>query len=149
MIVPAPLYLLKAPETCWKCGASIEVFAMLSTRAEKFCDEDGICIFSNLSDLQPRLLEYLKTQSKSFQLRYSATMDDSYYANTCESCESLIGDYFLHSEPDSALFPTNEEEAAIVQITEIPIEPPIEFEATLNFGDSCDLIWSHGKHIGF
>lgn len=35
---------------------------------------------------------------------YGETVQHSYWANTCEHCGALQGDFFLHSEPDSPFF---------------------------------------------
>ena len=39
----------------------------------------------------------------------------TYYANHCERCEALQGDFYLHSEPGGAFFPEFEGNDAYVQ----------------------------------
>lgn len=73
------------------------------------------------NDVQARLSQL----SQSFRLAYSAATQNSYWANHCEHCGTLLGDHELYCEPDGAFMPSNEAAASGIQLLQIP-EP---FEA--------------------
>jgi hypothetical protein len=73
-------YYRYAFQSCWKCNKEIIVFS--------WNDE----------------IPALKPIPKTIQLRYSRTAGHKYWANTCPYCDSIQGDFFLHSEPDSPFF---------------------------------------------
>jgi hypothetical protein len=71
--------------------------------------------------VQDRLIQL----SQVFRLGYSAATLNSYWANHCEHCGTLLGDHELHCEPDGAFMPSSEAVAANIQLLQI-LEP---FEA--------------------
>jgi len=68
-----------------------------------------------------------------------------YYANTCPKCRVLYGDFFLHAEPGAPFFPTDEEDAKLLYIKEIPISKTV-LNAGLNLGLG-QMILSNAKRI--
>ncbi len=72
-------------------------------------------------DVQDRLTRV----SPFYRLGRSEATLNSYWANHCEHCGTLLGDHELHCEPDGAFMPSNEAAAANIQLQQIP-EP---FEA--------------------
>jgi hypothetical protein len=50
----------------------------------------------------------------------------------------------VHSEPGGPFFPTSEEEAIHLTVVEIPLDGPVEVEASLGMG-AGDLILEHAK----
>jgi len=69
-----------------------------------------------------------------------------YFANTCPKCGVMSGDFFLHSEPGAPFFPTEEEEAKSLYMTEIPLSGSITAKASLCLGTG-DLILENAKKI--
>jgi hypothetical protein len=63
----------------------------------------------------------------SFRLAHSPATLNSYWANHCEHCGSLLGDHELHCEPDGAFVPASEAAAANIQL--MLIESPFEAAA--------------------
>jgi hypothetical protein len=72
-------------------------------------------------DVQDRLSQL----SQFFRLAHSDATQNSYWANHCEHCGTLLGDHELYCEPDGAFLPSSEAAAAGIQLLQIP-EP---FEA--------------------
>jgi hypothetical protein len=77
---------------CWKCNREIIVFAWPNE--------------SSHDNIQPKITPIPKT----IQYRFSKTVGDKYWANVCQYCQSIQGDFFLYSEPDGAFFALNCEE---------------------------------------
>jgi hypothetical protein len=69
--------------------------------------------------------DQLKQISPCYRVGYSAVTLNSYWANHCEHCGTLLDDHELHCEPEGAFVPASEPAAAAIQISQIP-EP---FEA--------------------
>ncbi len=139
-----PLYLVGMKIACWKCSEKMPAVALLAPNVEDMDDE--ICILTDVVGLPSNILEYVQKRVPTFRFRYSKTVGSKYYANTCPSCSMLSGDFFLHSEPSAPFFPTGEEEAARLYLTEIPIKSPVFIQAGYHMGTG-DLILNHARRI--
>jgi Competence protein CoiA-like family len=85
--VPIPeTHFRTAYNDCWKCGKEMLIFVWRG---------DSIH-----NDKSPNGIE----KPKTIQFRYSKMAGTEYWANTCPYCNSIQGDFFLYSEPDSPLF---------------------------------------------
>src|ERR1700722_8044236 len=73
------------------------------------------------------VLDQLKQISPSFRLAYSALTLNSYWANHCEHCGTLLDDHELHCEPEGAFMPSSESAAAAIQMS--AIQAPFEAAA--------------------
>jgi hypothetical protein len=79
-------YFRTAYNDCWKCGKEILIFVWPSDSMHSHKLPNGI------------------ERPKTIQFRYSKMAGTKYWANTCPYCNSIQGDFFLFSEPDSPLF---------------------------------------------
>ncbi len=77
---------------CWKCKREIIVFAW---------PKDGMHDDSALK---------AKPIPRTVQYRFSKTVGNKYWVNTCPYCQSIQGDFFLYGEPDSPFIAVNIEE---------------------------------------
>ena len=118
--------------------------AILAPNIEKL--DRQVCILSDITELPEEVLGYIQNRVPSFKLKYSQTVGRKYYANTCPECGSLSGDFFLHSEPGAPFFPTDEQEASLLYMTEIPIERAISVQASFHIGTG-ELILDRAKKI--
>jgi len=139
-----PLYLVGMKIGCWKCGKRMPVVALLAPHIEDVAGE--VCILSDIISLPKEVLEYIQKRVPTFKYKYSKTVESKYFANTCPSCGMLSGDFFLHSEPGAAFFPTDDEEASLLYLTEIPIQAPINIQAGFHLGTG-DLILNNARKI--
>lgn len=92
------------------------------------------------------VLSYIQKRAPTFRLRSSRMAGQKYYANTCPKCGVIFGDFFLHAESGAPFFPTDEDAAKTLYMTEIPLSREIEVEASLDMGVG-DLIFSNAKRI--
>jgi len=139
-----PLYLVGMKIHCWKCKSRMPVVTILAPRVKGM--DDQVCILTNITELPNIVLQYVQKRVPTFKLKYSKTVGQKYYANTCKNCGSISGDFFLHSEPGAPFFPTDEQEASSLYMTEIPIENPLSVRAAWSIGTG-DLILNHAKRI--
>ena len=65
------------------------------------------------SILQEKINSKLKIRrfTESFKLAYSKTAGARYFMNHCQHCGAKLGDFFMHSEPGGAFFPTSPAQA--------------------------------------
>lgn len=77
---------------CWKCKREIVVFAW---------PKDGMH-----NNSAPKV----NPPPRTVQYRFSKTVGDKYWVNTCPYCQSIQGDFFLYSEPDGPFFALDCEE---------------------------------------
>ena len=64
----------------------------------------------------------------------------------CLKCGILTGEFFLDAEPGAPFFPTTDEEAKSLYITEIPTKNTIFIDASIRMGVG-ELIFKNAKRI--
>jgi hypothetical protein len=69
----------------------------------------------------------LKQISPPFRMAYSSVTLNSYWANHCEHCGTLLDDHELHCEPEGAFMPSSESAAAAIQLSSV--QAPFEAAA--------------------
>ena len=108
--------------------------------------EGEVCTLTGITELPEKVLTYIKGRVPSFKLKFSKTIKQKYYANTCPKCSMLSGDFHLHSEPGAPFFPTEDHEAASLYMTEVPIPGQIQVQAS--FARGCgELILNNAQRI--
>ena len=131
--------------SCWRCGAKMPVVAILAPMVEG--TEGEVCILSEVTELSEAVLAYIQGRVPTFRLQFSKTIGEKYYASTCLKCGVLSGDFHLHSEPGAPFFPTDEQEAASLYMTEIPASGPIHARASISMGCG-ELILNNARRMG-
>lgn len=143
LTVSPPIYMVGMKIGCWKCGERMPVVALLAPTVEGI---DEACVLSDVVALPGDILSYVQKRVPTFQFRYSKTVKAKYFANICPNCGTLSGDFFLHSEPGAPFFPTCEEEARLLYLTEVPVQGPVCIRASFHVGTG-ELILDHAKRI--
>ena len=142
--ISPPLFLIGKKIWCWRCQTKMSVVAILAPHVED--TENQVCILSDIVELPKDVLSYIQKRVPTFKLKFSKTVEQKYYANTCPNCGVLSGDFFLHSEPDAPFFPTDEEKAQSLYLTKIPLSNSIVAKASLSMGCG-ELILNNAKKI--
>lgn len=114
------IFIVEGQRTCWKCnhltrviglgvGEFVHIYeASGKPKYELFEDhtEPGeelhLAWADEEKDVPPKLLQYLKA-NYSVKTGYSKTTGGKTFANHCDSCGALQGNWFLFHEPDSPL----------------------------------------------
>ena len=144
LTVNPPLFLIGKKIHCWHCQAKLSVVALLALDVvDSFGD---VCVFSNLTKMPEEVASFIQRRVPTFKYRFSKTVEQKYYANTCPKCGYISGDFHLHSEPGAPFFPCEEAEAKSLFITEIPLSGPIEIEASPSCGVG-ELIIENARRI--
>lgn len=149
------IFVVESKQRCWKCGNTTTViglgigeFVHIYEEAdapqyeiiEEYFDsgeELHLAWVSSEEDIPPALLSYLK-QNYSVKTGYSKTIGGKCFANHCECCGALQGNWFLFNEPDSVLSPGiggNElvERMSKLKIKGIPIEDDLQLNWSVGF----------------
>ncbi|MBJ2239484.1 hypothetical protein ACLE2W_07355 [Pseudomonas shahriarae] len=66
---------------------------------------------SNVVSLSPLVAKQIHHFTNKFKQAYSKAACSRYLMNHCENCGAKLGDFFLHSEPSGAFFPTSPQSA--------------------------------------
>jgi hypothetical protein len=140
--VEPPLYVASTVILCWRCGADMPAIALIAPNVPE--TEGEICVLSNIRELPPPVLKWIRQRFPTFRLKFSRTTQSKYYANTCPKCGVLSGDFFLHAEPGAPFFPTTKEEARHLSIETIPVNESVTVRAGLGIGVG-DLILQHAR----
>jgi hypothetical protein len=140
----APTYLVTGDWNCWRCGADMNVVALLCENAEN--PEMGPFILSSTATLPRHVVEFVQRRCPSFRLTFSKTVGTKYLANNCPKCGVISGDFFLHSEPGAPFFPTEEDEARSLTLEQIPLTEPAAVDSGCGYGTG-DLILQYARRI--
>lgn len=129
LIAKNPFYIGFNEQDCWKCKKETSVIALGCTafKVEELDDNDESRWELNTEFSFFDYVEYIPEDIKSiinekfpfYKQGFSKTMKSTYWVNHCINCNSIQGDYFLHSEPDSAFFPTDEQAAKALTLLQI------------------------------
>lgn len=134
----APFYLLRGEEDCWKCGTTCRVVGLAAGAENPY-------VLSNIKEMPEAFLLAIEAVHPQFEKRQSYTAGSAYYMNTCP-CGAHFGDFYLFSEPGGPFFPTTKEEAAGLEVIELPIEGEHVFACSPGYGTG-DIILLHGRRV--
>jgi len=131
-------YVIESATSCWKCFNSTRLFSfVLPEEHEQFelveDEDEGFTLSANrgewscrgyrgtassVTSLSPQVAKQLSRFTENFKSAYSKA-GGRYMMNHCEHCGSKQGDFFMHSEPGGAFFPTSPEQASRMILTKI------------------------------
>ncbi len=110
-------YIVKSKKRCWKCDVNTAITAFLLEEyfsLEEIDVEDQTLLswvkeknrtyVSDIVYIDFSALKEMTDRNANYKKRYSQTVRGSYYANCCQSCGALQGDFHLYHEPDSPFF---------------------------------------------
>ena len=144
-IFSANAFLAISDACCWKCEKEIRVVCVFCADGEVDGERRERFVVSDLVEADHALVEAFRS-FPHFRVGFSRTADLSYFANHCDGCGSLQGDFYLHSEPGGAFFP--ETSADVERITFSRIDSAIRCDGSEGYGTMSDAFdaWSRSKH---
>src|SRR5699024_8269441 len=124
IIAKTPFYIALNKRECWNCSqltpvitpATNNYYALYSyyENREKISlnsfHRDQISFFSYLTYINKESQKLILEKFPFFKYTYSNFAKFKYWANHCENCNILQGDWFLHNEPGGAFQPLTKEE---------------------------------------
>ena len=159
LIALAPLYLAHSVQPCWRCPKRVEVVALgllrfrdLSSEAEREAETgraynfegeggwmavpaDTLRLLTHVAVLPAAALEAIQAHAPRYRLAVSRAAG-RYHMNHCHACGAHLGDFFMHSEPGGAFFPTSEEELARITFRELAIPGELAIRADVVYSSS-------------
>ena len=131
-------YVARTKVRCWHCGLSTRLLALAmphnhetlngDTQPDADCGDPASDAWQRaavnamlfyVERLPDDVQDRLNRISPFFRLAHSTATLNSYWANHCEHCGTLLGDHELHCEPDGAFMPSSEATAANIQLQQI------------------------------
>jgi hypothetical protein len=131
-------FVARTDARCWHCGLSTRLLALAMPRGHETLDGDARpdadcarpaadgwqraainAMLFYVERLPGDVQDRLNRISPFFRLAHSATTLNSYWANHCEHCGSLLDDHEIHCEPEGAFMPSSEAAAANIQLQRI------------------------------
>lgn len=150
-------YIIEGKHNCFKCGKETKVIGFgLENYIQIYNDEESISqsgferfsgeinIASSIEPLSPELLAYLK-EKYNYYLGYSKTTKSDYYANHCNYCNVLQGDFYLFNEIDSPFSVDSIERAKGLILHKIILKNDLILEADIGYGSEDHLIKDYGQ----
>jgi len=134
-------YVARTSLPCPHCGLATRLLALALPQGHEALQEDDSAwqrenadaLLFYVESLPGFVQDRLRQLSRSFRLGFDAGANNTYWANHCEHCGTLLGDHELHCEPEGAFLPASEITAGRIQL--LPIPEPFAAAAT---GYACD-----------
>lgn len=168
MIATEYIYVIEGKQSCWKCGRStkviglgigefIHIFGDIEEPQYEFVEdyedtgeELHLAWATSEDDIPPKLLKYLK-ENYSVKTGYSKTIGGKCFANHCDCCGALQGNWFLFDEPDSPLSSCvggDElmERMGKLKIKGIPIDDNLQLDWNVGFCSNDDAYFKYGQY---
>jgi len=125
-------FIVESVELCWKCKQGTLVFAFLlpeNHQTKEYEDEDDEennniiwvnrnykSIVSFTSVVNEKCVEIIRGFTSGYYFDFSKQSSSSYYMNHCKNCNSKLGDFYMHSEPEGAFLPMSSEAAKSIKL---------------------------------
>lgn len=161
------LYIIEGEQKCWKCGNSTRIIGLgIGEYVHIFGEPDAadleiaedyvapgeevhLAWTFDEREIPPKLLKYLK-EHYSVKTGYSKTIGGKCFANHCDCCGALQGNWFIFDEPDSPLSSCIGgkelvERMSRLKIKLIPIEDDLHLNWNLGFCSNDFAYLKYGK----
>lgn len=162
-IISKYIYIIEGTQNCWKCGRQTTIIGLgIGEYCHIYDDDENIQLelsddhikeihlawVMDENDIPPLLLEYLK-KHYSVKIGYSKTAGKC-FANHCDCCGAIQGNWFLFSEPDSPLSSCvggNEliERMENLKIKYIPIKDDLKIDWSIGLCTNDFAYWEYAK----
>ncbi|WP_197068263.1 DUF5710 domain-containing protein [Candidatus Soleaferrea massiliensis] len=161
------IFIVESQQKCWKCGQSTRVVGLgIGEFVHIYGDADDphfeivedyvepgeelhLAWADNENDIPPKLLKYLK-DTYSVKTGYSKTIGRKCFANHCDCCGVLQGNWFLFNEPDSPLSSCVGGDELIermckLKIKGIPIKDDLQLDWNVGFCSNDYAYFKYGQ----
>jgi hypothetical protein len=149
-------HIAQTPETCWKCGADIQVFAFIlpagyEVLLDEDCDPDEIeaedcwqrmddvCMLSYIEYISPTAQARITALAPNYRRGFSQAVNCWYWMNHCGACGMHQGDHYLFREPQGGFLPTQFGTARDIRLHRI--DQPLQASAAYGEAESFAWLW--------
>lgn len=158
IIAKSPFYIVLNNRACWKCNNETSVIALafdhlyLAEEDETgevvwLGSEDQFSFFSTVTFINNDARAIIERVFPFYKLGYSKTAEGRYWANHCEHCNALQGDFHLHSEPGEAFFPIEIDDCRKITLLNVTTRFDLEIEAEITWSSNQDNILNYSKKM--
>lgn len=146
-----PVYAVESRTTCWRCDreprvATVAAESFIAHGESEEPVELGLYLFSGIEYLPRELLEAMRRVNAGYRKRFSKTAGASHYMNHC-ICGAQLGDFYMHSEPGGAFFPTTPQAARAIRLLRLEVQGPLAIT-----GDPSivipNIVLEHAERVG-
>ena len=159
VIIKPSISIALSNSDCYRCANKTAVISLASNNFyyldtdenedEKWFRANELSFFSMPVFIENELVAKINRLFPNYKIAYSKTTESSYWANHCEHCGALQGDFFLHSEPGGAFFPLEIEEYERITLITVPSKFDIEIDAGYSWLSNADEIYKYAKSITY
>lgn len=159
VIIKSPIFIALNSNDCYRCANETAVISLASNNfyflstdeneEEKWFKADGLSFFSMPLFIENELIGKISKLFPNFKIAYSHTAESSYWANHCEHCGALQGDFFLHSEPGGAFFPLEIEEYEQITFITVASKFDVQIDADYSWLSNAYEIPKYVKTITY
>ena len=148
IIAKAPFWIGVTQKTCCKCGSMIDVIAFASNKfwIYEYSDDDEALQEWYLQDyfsffympgyIEKEILDIVCSRFPTFKLGFSKTVNGKYWANHCEHCNALQGDFFMHNEPGGEFSPIDMDGYKAITLIEFPCKFDLPITASYSWASN-------------
>lgn len=146
-----PVYSVESKAACWRCDrvpgvAAVAAESFITRNESERAAKRDLYLFSGIEYLPRELLAAMRSVNPGYRRRYSKTAGASYYMNHC-ACGAQMGDFFMHSEPGGAFFPTTRQAARAIRLRRLELDGPVTITGALSILHP-NLILDHAERVG-
>jgi len=152
MIAKAPFYIGINKKHCWKCFEPTTVVALASNHfyifdypddedVKSWIKQDYFSFFNMPGYIEDEVAQLIQSKYPFYKLGFSKTVNGKYWANHCERCNALQGDFFMHEEPGGEFYPVEIEECKKIILKEVPYKFDLKIDASTSWSSNESQIW--------
>lgn len=159
------IFVIEGEQPCWKCHQSTRVVGLGVSEYIHIFDAGDGPQYEGVEDdpdkelhlawvdreecVPPKLRKYLM-EKYSVKTGYSKTLQGKCFANHCDHCGALQGNWFLFNEPDSPLMlmvydDELVEQAGKLKIFGIPISDDLQLDWDVGYGSTDYAYFKYGQ----
>lgn len=156
-IIKSPFFIAVNSKECYKCAESTTVIALASNDFycldydandnQKWLQMHDLFFFPMPVHMNTEVTDLLNRLFPQFKKGYSKTVGGKYWANHCERCGVLQGDWHMHSEPGGAFSPMEIEQCKELTLISINTDFYVEFKADTSWASNSDEILYYANSI--
>ena len=98
--------------------------------------QDYFSFFYMPGYIEKEILDIVCSRFPTFKLGFSKTVNGKYWANHCEHCNALQGDFFMHDEPGGEFSPIDMDGYKAITLIELPYKFDLPITASYSWASN-------------
>ena len=150
-ILCSKIVIFEMDRACWKCMQNTLVVCLASDLSfapeDQYKENKNLQLFSYIKNMPEALQIHLKAKY-DYSPSYSKQIDETYFMNHCNYCNSVQGDNYLHEIPEDAFYKklcyVNSKPSSYTTIENefiIPLAASLPYYDEMS--ESADLMFQH------